>query len=157
MIVAPRTSSNVYMINIDKEEKCCLSQVDEIWLCHRSLGHLIFYNLIKDNEKTKVRDLPKVIKPSNSICKHCQIRKKTRFRFKTKERSTTKPLELIHTNICGPTKTKNIYGEHYFMLIIDDYTRMTWVYFLKEKSETFEKFKTFKALVENEKVLKLNV
>jgi hypothetical protein len=153
--VAPRTSSNVYILNIDEEEKCCLSQVDERWLWHRRLGHLIFDNLIKANEKKAVRDLPKVIKPSDSICKHCQIGKKTRVRFKTKEHSTTKPLELIHTDLCGPTRTKSTYGEQYFMLIVDDYTRLTWVFFLKEKSEAFEKFKIYKSLVENETDLKI--
>ena len=46
-------------------------------------------------------------------------------------------------------------GEHYFILFIDDYTRMNWVYFLKEKSKEFKKFKAFKAHVENETDLKL--
>jgi hypothetical protein len=46
-------------------------------------------------------------------------------------------------------------GESYFMLLIDDYTRMTWVTFLKNKSEAFEKFKAFKALVENETDMKI--
>ena len=40
--------------------------------------------------------------------------------------------------------------ENYFMLVIDDYSRLTWVAFLKEKSEEFEKFKVVKALTENE-------
>jgi hypothetical protein len=40
-------------------------------------------------------------------------------------------------------------GCHYFILFIDDYTRMTWVYFLKEKFEAFEKFKNFQHMVEN--------
>jgi hypothetical protein len=83
--VAPRTSSNVYILDIEEEEKCCLIQVDEVWLWHKRLGNLIFDNLIKSNEKKKiVRDLPKVIKPSDSICKHCQIVKKTRVRLKKK-------------------------------------------------------------------------
>jgi hypothetical protein len=85
--------------------------------------------LIKANEKEAVRDIPKIIKPSDSICKHCQIGKQTRVRFKTKENSTTKPLELIHTNLCGPTRTKSNYGEHNFMLIVDDYIRLTWYTF----------------------------
>jgi hypothetical protein len=123
--VAPRTSSNVYILNIDEGEKCCLSQVDEIWIWHRRLGHLIFDNFIKANEKEAIRDLPKFIKPSDSICKHCQTRKQIRVRFKTKELSTTKPLELIKTYLCGPTRTKITYGEYYFMLIVDDYTRLT--------------------------------
>jgi hypothetical protein len=88
--VAPRTSSNVYILDIEEKGKCCLIQVDESWLWHRRLGHLSFDNLIKANEKEAVRHLPKVIKPSNPICKHCQIGKQTRVRFKTKEHSTTK-------------------------------------------------------------------
>jgi hypothetical protein len=69
---------------MDEEEKCCLIQEDESWPWQRRLGHLIFDNLIKSNMKEAVRDLPKVIKPSNSICKHCQIGKQTReFNNKT--------------------------------------------------------------------------
>jgi hypothetical protein len=153
--VAPKTSSNVYILNIDEEDKCCLSQVDERWIWHKRLGHLIFDNLIKLDEKEAVRDLPTMIKPSDPICKHCQIGKQTRVRFKTKEHSMTKSLEIIHTYLCGPTKTKSTYGEHYFILIVDDCIRLAWVFFLKEKSKAFEKFKTFKALVENETDLKI--
>jgi hypothetical protein len=70
-----------------------------------------------------------------------------------KEYSTSKPLELVHTNLCGPTRTKCIQGEYYFILFIDDYTGMTWVCFNKEKY--FKKFKAFKALDENETDLKI--
>jgi hypothetical protein len=57
-------------------------------------------------------------------------------------------LELVHTYICGPTRKKSLKGKNYFMVLIDDYSRMTWVMFLKEKYESFEKFKSIKALVE---------
>ena len=60
--VAPRTSSNVYILNTDEEEKYCLIPVDERWIWHRRFGHLIFENLIKSNEKEAVRDMTKVIK-----------------------------------------------------------------------------------------------
>jgi transposase InsO family protein len=66
-----------------------------------------------------------------------------------------KPLELVHTDLCGPTRTQSLQGEKYFMFLIDDYSRMTWVTFLKEKYEAFEKFKEFKALVENKTNLKI--
>ena len=68
---------------------------------------------------------------------------------------TSHPLEIIHTDLCGPTKTKCLEGDHYFMLLIDDYTRMTWVEFVKEKSEAFENFKIFKAMDENESRVKI--
>ena len=84
MEVAPRASSNVYILHMEGEEKCCLGQEDESWLWHRRLGHISFENLVKANKKEAVRDLPKIIKPSNSICKHCQIGKHTKVSFKTK-------------------------------------------------------------------------
>jgi len=64
-------------------------------------------------------------------------------------------LELVHIDLCGPTRTQSLQGENYFMLLINDYSRMKWVTFLKEKSEAFQKFKSFKALVENEIDLKI--
>ena len=105
---------------------------------------------VKISKLGVVRNLPKIIKPSNPICKHCQLGKQTRVSFKTKEHSSSKPLELVNTNLYGPTRTKSLQGESYFMLFIDDFTRMCWVFFLKEKLEAFQKFKAFKILVESE-------
>jgi hypothetical protein len=56
----------------------------------------------------------------------------------------------VHTDLVGPTTTKDLKGERYFMLLVDDYTRMTVVFFLKNKSEAFENFKIYKEMVENE-------
>jgi hypothetical protein len=53
-------------------------------------------------------------------------------------------------DLCGPSRQEGTRKENYFMLIIDDYSRITWVAFLKEKAEAFEKFKEFKALIENQ-------
>ncbi|KAF7124908.1 hypothetical protein RHSIM_Rhsim12G0120600 [Rhododendron simsii] len=58
------------------------------------------------------------------------------------------PLELVHIDVCGPLKQISNGQNKYFLTFIDDYSRKTWVYFLKLKSEVFEKFKEFKALVE---------
>jgi hypothetical protein len=56
----------------------------------------------------------------------------------------------VYTNIVGPTRTKGLKGEQYFMLLVDDYTKMTAVCFFKKKSEAFENFKIYKEMVENE-------
>ena len=112
--------------------------------------HLNFDNIMKISNKKAVRDLPIIKKPSNTICAQCQHGKQTRRSFKSNDFFTSKPLELVHTDLCGPTRTKSGQGESYFMLLIDDFSRMTWVTFLKKKSKAFEKFKAFKALVENE-------
>ena len=64
-------------------------------------------------------------------------------------------MEIVHTNLSGPTRTRGFYGERYFMIFVDDFTRMIWVAFLKEKSEAFEKFKLFKNRIENESAMKI--
>ena len=55
----------------------------------------------------------------------------------------------------GPTRTRGFYGERYLIIFFDDFTRMIWVDFLKEKLESFEKFKIFKNKVENQSRVKI--
>jgi hypothetical protein len=104
-----------------------LGKEDESWLWHRRMGHIHFDNLFKVNKREAVREMPQITKPTNTLCKHCQQGKKTKTRFKSKEYSTTRPLEIVHTDLVGPTTTKGLKGEKYFMLLVDDYTRMTGV------------------------------
>ena len=118
-----RNTNNVYIL--ENENQSYLSMVDESWLWNRRLGHLSFDNLSKISTKEAVRDLPKIVVPLNSVCKHCQLGKQTGVSFKIKEHMTSHHLEIIHLDICGPTRTKILQGDHYFMLLIDDYTRMT--------------------------------
>ena len=83
--------------------------------------------------------------------------KLTRTQFESKNfTSIEKPLQLVHMDLCGPSRKEGTGRERYFMLVIDDYSRLRWVSFLKEKSKAFEKFKVFKALIENQtsKILK---
>jgi transposase InsO family protein len=56
----------------------------------------------------------------------------------------------VHIDLVVPTTKKDLKCERYFMLLVDDYTRMTVVCFLKNKSEAFENFKIYKEMVENE-------
>jgi hypothetical protein len=71
-----RTENNVYVLKEEKEE-CHLSKYDESWLWHRRLGHLNFDHIIKLRNIGAVKDLPKISKPYDSICKPCQIGKLT--------------------------------------------------------------------------------
>ena len=69
--------------------------------------------------------------------------------------TTIEKLEIVHADLNGPTKTKGLYGERYFMILVDDFSTMMWVAFLKEKFEAFDKFKIFKNRVENEFGMKI--
>ncbi|KAL0375438.1 UNVERIFIED_CONTAM: Retrovirus-related Pol polyprotein from transposon TNT 1-94 [Sesamum radiatum] len=66
-------------------------------------------------------------------------------------------LELIHTDVCGPMRTPSHEQNRYFILFIDDYSRMTWVYFMREKSEVFKIFKKLKNLVEKQSGQRIKV
>jgi transposase InsO family protein len=150
-----RTPNNIYVLNEIGREKCCLGKENESWLWHRRMGHINFDNLVKINRKEAVKEMPEISKPTNTLCEHCLQGKQTRTKFKSKEYSTKKPLDIVHTDLCGPTRTKGLNGEQYFMLLVDDYTRMTVVFFLRKKSEAFKHFKIYKEMVETEMDLKI--
>jgi hypothetical protein len=147
---AARTSSNIYVLSEIGNEKCCLGKEYESWIWHRRMGHIHFDKFFKVSEREAVREMPQITKPTNILCKHCQQGKQTKTRFKSKEYSMTRPLEIVHTDLVGPTKTKVLKGEKYFMFLVDDYTRINAVFFLENKSEAFENFKIYKEMVENE-------
>ena len=102
-----------------------------------------------------VRDLCKIVKPTNTIYKECVLANHNKTSFPSKKFTTIEKLEIVHTDLSGPTKTRGFYGERYFMILVDDFSRMMWVAFLIEKSEVFDKSKIFKNRVENEYGMKI--
>ncbi|KAL0329071.1 UNVERIFIED_CONTAM: Retrovirus-related Pol polyprotein from transposon TNT 1-94 [Sesamum radiatum] len=123
---------------------------DHSWIWHKRYRHLNFHGLKLLKEMKIVEGLPKVQINANP-CENCIIEKQHRTPFpKGKSWRASALLELIHSNICGPMRTISLGPHRYFLTFTDDYARMTWVFFLKEKSEAFTIFKRFKALVEKQ-------
>lgn len=104
MATTTRTPNNVYILNKIKEKKWCMGQVDESWLWNRRMGHMSFDNIVKVRIKEVARAMPKIIKPLEHVCKHCQHGKQTKMSFKANVYSTSKSLELAHIDLCGPTR-----------------------------------------------------
>ena len=103
-----RTSNNIYVLSEIGNEKCCLGKEDERRIWHRRMGHMHFDNLFKVSKREAIREMPYITKPTNTLCKHCQQGKQTKTRFKSKEYSTTKSLEIVHIDLVRPTKTKGL-------------------------------------------------
>ncbi|KAI5334414.1 hypothetical protein L3X38_024547 [Prunus dulcis] len=124
-----------------------------IW--HRRLGHLNMSSLKLLQEQEMVVGLPEITAVTE-VCEGCILGKQCRESF-PKEATTraSTPLELVHSDICGPMQTTTKAGNRYFLTFIDDNTRMCWVYFLRQKSETLSVFKRFKATVELQSGYKL--
>ena len=87
---------------------------------------------------------------SDTICEACQQGKQHRDSFPHEADFRAKEvLGLVHIDVCGPI-TPNSLGSKFFMLIVDDYSRMTWIFLLKSKAETFTKFEEWCIEVENQ-------
>ncbi|KAK2354182.1 gag-protease polyprotein [Trifolium repens] len=137
---------NVYMLDLDDNclsgAKCLITKNDESWLWHRRMAHLNFDLLNKLASKDLVIGLPKIRFSKDHLCTACQMGKQTKASFKSKKFiSTTKPLELIHMDLFGPSRTKSIGGNYYGLVIVDDYSRFCWTLFLSSKSDTLSAFK----------------
>ncbi|GJW07799.1 retrovirus-related pol polyprotein from transposon TNT 1-94 [Tanacetum coccineum] len=153
----PMTKNRMFILNIQHDEAKCLKSCleDHSWLWHMRYGHLNFGDLKLLSSKGMVKGLDQIDHP-NQVCEGCLLGKHVRSSFSKEATSRAKePLQLIHTDLCGPITPSSHGKNHYFILFINDFSRKTWVYFLKEKSQAFEAFKTFKAMVEKEKGLKI--
>ena len=117
--------------------------------------HLNFQSLKLQHQNEMVQGLPK-IKEVTEVCEGCALGKQHIISFpKGKAWREKTPLELVHSDVCGPMKTITEGGNRYFLTFIDDYSRMTWVYFLRQKSDVFTVFKKFQAMVERQSDLKI--
>lgn len=143
--------NRMYKLNLKSiREKCLHVNVeDQASLWHLRFGHLHQAGLRRLSKKNMVHGLPDV-EFDEKFCEDCVFGKQPRTSFQKKAEYQAKQiLELIHTDICGPITPESFSGKKYFISFIDDYSRKTWVYFLKEKSEAFETFRKFKVMVEN--------
>jgi hypothetical protein len=100
-------------------------------------------------EKNMVKGLPNIDK-IDKVCEGCIYGKMHRLPFPKFAWRAKAPLELVHSDIFGPTRTPSLGGKRYFLLFVDDYTRMMWLYILDKKSEAFSVFLKFQALVERQ-------
>ncbi|KAI5355061.1 hypothetical protein L3X38_007956 [Prunus dulcis] len=118
------------------------------WIWHERMGHLHLKGLNQLKEKEMVHGLPH-LEAANGVCEGCQFGKQHREWFpKNQAWRASTPLELIHMDLCGPMQNESLAGNKYFMLLIDDCTRMIWVYFLRYKSDSLNCFRKFKYMVE---------
>jgi transposase InsO family protein len=88
---------------------------------------------------------------------HCIYGKHNRLRNPSDATRVKGILELIHSDVFGPVPIPSLGKSMYYLSFIDDFSRNTWIYFLRKKSEVFDKFKEFKTLVENQTEKKIKV
>ncbi|GJY13524.1 ribonuclease H-like domain-containing protein [Tanacetum coccineum] len=132
--------------------------IDESNLWHRRLGHINFKNINKLVRGNLVRGLPSKLFENDQTCVACQKGKQHKASCKTKTVSfICKPLQLLHMDLFGPVSMKSINKKSYCLVVTDDFSRFSWVFFLATKDETPEILKNFITGIENQTSHKVKI
>ncbi|GJZ56370.1 retrovirus-related pol polyprotein from transposon TNT 1-94 [Tanacetum coccineum] len=134
--------TNLYTISLDDMLKtfpiCLLSKASKTksWLWHRLLSHLNFGTINKLAKDGLARGIPKLKFQKDHLCLACALgkRKKSSHQPKAKDTNQEK-LYLLHMDLYGLMRVKSINRKKYILVIVDDYSRFTWVRFLRSKDE----------------------
>ncbi|GJY04093.1 retrovirus-related pol polyprotein from transposon TNT 1-94, partial [Tanacetum coccineum] len=135
--------SNLYAISVEEMMKsspiCLLSKASKhkSWLWHRRLNHLNFGTINDLARKDLVRGLPRLKFEKDHLCSACQLGKSKKHTHTPKTENTNlEVLNTLHRDLCVPMRVQTINGKKYILVIVDDYSRFTWVKFLRSKDET---------------------
>nr|KYP64657.1 Retrovirus-related Pol polyprotein from transposon TNT 1-94 [Cajanus cajan] len=115
------------------------NDIDKTKLWHLRLGHVSERGLIE------------------LFCEHCVLGKSHKVKFGTGIHVSSRPFEYVHADLWGPSRVKTPGGGSYFLTIVDDFTRRMWLYVLKDKTETYKKFKDWNTLIQNQLETKLKI
>ncbi|GJR23595.1 putative ribonuclease H-like domain-containing protein [Tanacetum coccineum] len=125
--------------------------IDESNLWHMRLGHINFKTMNKLVRGNLVRGLPSKLFENDHSCVACQKGKQHKASCKTKlVSSISHPLQMLHMDLFGPTFVRSINHKIYCLVVTDDYSRFSWVFFLATKDETSGILKTFITGIENQ-------
>ncbi|GJX80000.1 putative ribonuclease H-like domain-containing protein [Tanacetum coccineum] len=148
---------NMYNVDIKnivpKESLTCLvakARLDESMLWHRRLGHVNFKTINKLVKDNLVRGLPSKHFEIDQTCVACLEGKQHKASCKSKvQNSITQPLFMLHMDLFGLTFMSSLMNKKYCLVVTDDYSRFTWVFFLSSKDETSGILKNFITEIEN--------
>ncbi|GJW75740.1 retrovirus-related pol polyprotein from transposon TNT 1-94 [Tanacetum coccineum] len=143
-------TTNLYTINLydmaSASPICLMARATptKSWLWHQRLSHLNFDTINDLAKNDLVSGLPKFKYAKEHLCPSCEQGKSKRASHPPKPVPNSKQrLHLLHMDLCGPMRVASINGKRYILVIVDDYSRYTWVHFLRTKDETPEVIKNF--------------
>nr|GFA92376.1 hypothetical protein [Tanacetum cinerariifolium] len=123
-----------------RKHSCYVRDTDGVELVKGSRGSNLYTILIEDMmKKDLVRGLPRLKFEKDHLCSTCQLGKSKNHTHKPKvENTNLKVINTLHMDLCGPMRVQTINGKKYILVIVDDYSRFTWVEFLRSKDETLD-------------------
>ncbi|KAK1632735.1 hypothetical protein QYE76_007050 [Lolium multiflorum] len=148
LVLVGFVENNLYVVDLSKESPsfstCLMAKHDEGWLWHRRLGHVNMRNLKQLLKGEHIVGLTGVSFEKDRVCSACVAGKQLKKKHPIKSIVTTsRPLELLHLDLFGPSHYDTLGGSKYGLVIVDDYSRYSWVFLHKSKDETHREFITF--------------
>ena len=154
LISGVRTLDNGYGLVPNYDIVCNKIRLSNEDLWHQRMG-LPIVTIVSKHES--VLGIPKLSRVSNVVYGLCQLGKQTKAKHSgTQKLATSRPLELLHLDLMGPTRTESLRGKRYIMVVIDDFTKYTWVILLRSKSIAPEHIETLYTRLQNEKNMKID-
>ncbi|CAH9069280.1 unnamed protein product [Cuscuta europaea] len=140
MIGAGFESQGLYYFQTSSSVAC--TAMESPSLLHQRLGHPSLNKLRKM--------VPQVSNLQSLACESCQIGKHVRTTFPKSHSHAESPFYLVHSDVWGPSRVSSVLGFRYFVIFVDDFSRCTWLYLMKERSELFGIFKSFCNEIKNQ-------
>ena len=131
-------NSELFKVEHPKPKRQKVSPSDDTYLWHLRLGHINLDRITRLTKDGPLRDLRVGSLPVCESCLDCLEGKMTKRSFSAKGSGAKEPLQLVHSDVCGPVSVQARGGYEYFVTFIDDYSRYGYVYLMQRKSETFE-------------------
>ena len=152
-----RTLDNCYRLVPNVDIVCNGIHLPNEDLWHQRIGPASYKHLSIVSKNESVLGIPKLSRVSNVVCGSCQLGKQTKAKHPgTQTSATSRPLELLHLDLMGPTRTKSLGGKRYIMVMVDDFIKYTWVILLRSKLNAPEHIEALRTRLQNEKSLKIN-
>lgn len=122
-----------------------------LFFWHRRLGHIGFDHLVRISGTDLIRGLPKLKSEKDLVCSPCRHGKMVAApHFPISVIITDGPGQLLHMDTVGPSRVQSVGGKWYILVIVDDYSRYSWMYFMVSKDEVFGYFKDLFLILNNE-------
>jgi hypothetical protein len=147
-----RNVFQAYFSSARSSLRCLISQSSyELWKWHMRLGHLSFDLLYRLSGLGLLRGLPLLKLESDLVCAPCRHGKMIAASHSPVNTMMTEhPEQLLHMDTAGPSQVRSMGGKWYVLVIVDDYSHYSWVFFLESKDKVFEHFRLLVLRLNNE-------
>ena len=149
------TLDNYYGLVPDANIVCNSIRLPNEDLWHQRMGHASYKHLSIVSKHESMVGIPKLSRVNNVVCGPCQLRKQMKAKHpSTQTSATSRPLKLLHLDLIRLTRTESLGGKRYIMVVVDDFTRYTWVILLRSKPDAH--IEALCTRLQNEKNMKID-